>query len=193
MLRVGEALEIYWSNRSADEGTTAAGQRKRATRMLRITITEMATEQRWTLEGRLVQPWVGELRANWKNRNRPQNGRTCTVDLSQITCIDNSGLRLLRTMSKEGTNFIATGIYTKHVLEQLKGGTKHAPFIWFLCLFAAFLANAIACSPSMLANPELGKKNARHQFGAHLNTNNGSNAGAFDFAGGPGGTLCPHS
>ncbi len=64
--------------------------------MLRITITEMATEQRWTLEGRLVQPWVGELGANWKKRHRPQNGRTCTVDLSQITCIDNSGLRLLR-------------------------------------------------------------------------------------------------
>src|SRR5258708_3109135 len=74
--------------------------------MLRITITEMATEQRWTLEGRLVQPWVGELRENWKKRHRPQNGRTCTVDLSQITCIDNSGLRLLRTMSKEDTHFV---------------------------------------------------------------------------------------
>src|SRR5467141_3138355 len=150
--------------------------------MLRITITEMATEQRWTLEGRLVQPWVGELRANWKNRNRPENGRTCTVDLSQITCIDNSGLRLLRTMSKEGTNFIATGIYT-----------KHAPFIWFLCLFAAFLANAIACSPSMLANPELGKNNAKHQFRAHMNPNNGSDTGTSSFSDGPGGTLCQHS
>ncbi len=161
--------------------------------MLRITITEMATEQRWTLEGRLVEPWVGELTANWKKRHRPQNGRTCTVDLSQITCIDNSGLRLLRTMSKEGTNFIATGIYTKHVLEQLKGGRKHAPFIWFLCLFAAFLANVIACSPSMLANPELRKKNARHQFRAHLNPNNGSDTGTSSFSDGPGGTLCPHS
>jgi hypothetical protein len=69
-------------------------------------------------------------------------------------------------MSKEGTQFVATGIYTKHVLEHLKGGTRHAPFIWFLCLFAAFLANVIACSPSVLANPELGKripgKNSEH-------------------------------
>src|SRR5258708_17834896 len=137
--------------------------------MLRITITEMATEQRWTLEGRLVEPWVGGLGANGKKRPSTQNERTCPVDLSQITCIDNSGLRLLRTMSKEDTHFVATGIYTKHVLEQLKGGTKHAPFIWFLCLFAAFLVNAIACSPSMLANPELGKKNAKHQFRTHLN------------------------
>jgi hypothetical protein len=69
-------------------------------------------------------------------------------------------------MSKEGTQFVATGIYTKHVLEHLKGGTRHAPFIWFLCLFAAFLANVIACSPSVLANPELGQripgKNSEH-------------------------------
>lgn len=161
--------------------------------MMRITITEMATEQRWTLEGRLVQPWVGELRASWKNRHRPQNGRTCTVDLSQITCIDNSGLRLLRTMSKEGTHFIATGIYTKHVLEQLKGGTKHAPFIWFLCLFPAFVAGVIACSPSTLANPELGKSSTKQGFRTHLNPNNGSSTSASDFTGGPGGTLCPHS
>jgi ABC-type transporter Mla MlaB component len=126
--------------------------------MLRITIAEMATEQRWTLEGRLVQPWVGELKTCWKNRHRPQNGRTCTVDLSGVTFIDNSGLRFLRSMSKEGTQFVATGIYTKHVLEHLKSGTRHAPFIWFLCLFAAFLANVIACSPSVLANPELGKR-----------------------------------
>src|SRR5258708_34630169 len=182
MFRVGEALEINWSNRSADEGTTAAGRRKRATRMLRITIAETATEQRWTLEGSLVPPWGGELKTCWKNRHLSQNGRTCTVDLSQITCIDNSGLRLLRTMSKEGTNFIATGIYTKHVLEQLKSGTKHAPFIWFLCLFAAFLANVIACSPSMLANQEPSKRNARHQFIARMNPNNGSDTGTSSFS-----------
>lgn len=88
--------------------------------MLRITIAETATEQRWTLEGRFVQPWVGELRTCWKKRNRAQNGRACTVDLREVTFIDNGGLRLLRTMSKDGTHFIATGIYTKHVLERLR-------------------------------------------------------------------------
>jgi len=165
--------------------------------MLRITIAETATEQRWTLEGRLVQPWVGELKTCWRNRHRSQNGRTCIVDLSGVTFIDKGGLRFLRAMAKEGTHFTATGIYTKHVLEQLKAqlkaGTRHGPFIWFLCLFAAFLANVIACSPSMLANPELRKKSARHQFRAHLNPNNGSDTGASSFSDGSGGTLCPHS
>jgi ABC-type transporter Mla MlaB component len=161
--------------------------------MLRITIAETATEQRWTLEGRLVQPWVGELRTCWKKRHRAQNGRGCTVDLSEVTFIDNSGLRLLRTMSKEGTHFIATGIYTKHVLEHLKAGITRGLAIWFLCLLAASLPSVITCSRSMQANPQLGETNARQEFRAHLNPNNGSNTGSSDFTDGPGGTLCPHS
>jgi hypothetical protein len=161
--------------------------------MLRITIAETATEQRWTLEGRLVQPWVDELRTCWKNRHHAQNGRTCTVDLSGVTFIDNRGLRFLRTMSKEGTHFTGTGIYTKHVLEQLKTGTRHGPFVWFLGLFAAFVAGVIACSPSTLANPELGKSSAKEEFRTHLNPNNLSSTNESDFTDGPGGTLCLHS
>ena len=176
-----------------NEGTSATERRKRATRMLRITIAETLTEQRWTLEGRLVQPWVGELRTSWKSRHRAQNGRTCTVDLSGVTCIDNSGLRFLRSMSKEGTRFIATGIYTRHVLEQLKAGTRHAPFIWFLCLFAVCLANLAARLPAVLANPELGKRNPRQEFRARPGENTCLNASAPDFTCGPGGTLCRHS
>ena len=176
-----------------DEGTSTIGRRKRATQLLRITIAETATEQRWTLEGRLVEPWVGELKTCWKNRHRSQNGRTCTVDLRGVTFMDNSGLRLLRAMSKEGTQFIATGIYTKHVLEQLKAGARHGPFIWFLCLFAAHLASAIACSPSMLEKPEVGKTNAKQERGTHVNQNEPLNTSTSDFTYGPGGTLCRHS
>jgi ABC-type transporter Mla MlaB component len=106
--------------------------------MLRITIARTATEQRWTLEGRLVQPWVGELRTCWKNSHRAQNGQTCTVDLSEVTFIDNSGMRLLRSMAKEGARFIATGIYTRHVLEQLKSSTRRVQFNWMLGLFAGW-------------------------------------------------------
>jgi hypothetical protein len=92
--------------------------------MFRITVAETATEQRWTLEGRLVGPWVAELRTSWKNRHRAQNGRTCIVDLSAVTFIDREGQKLLRAMSKEGPQFIATGIYIKHVVDQLKPSDK---------------------------------------------------------------------
>jgi anti-anti-sigma regulatory factor len=89
-----------------------------AIEMLRITIAETATEQRWTLDGRLVGPWVSELRACWKKAHQTQSGRTCIVDLNEVTFIDKKGERLLKTMSKEGAQFIATGIYIKHVLQQ---------------------------------------------------------------------------
>jgi ABC-type transporter Mla MlaB component len=161
--------------------------------MLRITIAETATEQMWTLEGRLVQPWVGELKTCWKNRHRSQNGRTCTVDLSGVTCINNSGLRFLRAMSKEGTQFIATGIYTKHMLEQLKAGARHGAFIWFLCFFAAFVAGVSACPPSRLAHSELGNRSAKLEFRAYMNQNNRLSTSTSDFTEGPGGTPCPHS
>jgi ABC-type transporter Mla MlaB component len=180
-------------NHPVEKATTATEQRKRAAGMLRITIAETATEQRWTLEGRLMQPWVDELRTCWKKRHRAANGRTCTADLSGVTFIDNSGLRLLRTMSKEGTHFTGPGIYTKHVLEQLKTGTRRGPFTWFLCLLAAFPASGIACSSSMPASLELAKRNVKEEFKARLNPNRGSDPSTFDFAVGRGGTLCLHS
>ena len=88
--------------------------------MLRITVVETATEQRWTLEGRLVGPWVAELGTCWENRHRAQNGRGCTVDLSAVTAIDEEGQELLRTMSNEHARFVVTGDHIKYVLEESK-------------------------------------------------------------------------
>jgi len=86
--------------------------------VLRITIDETTTEKRWILQGRLVGLWVIELRRTWKKAHRPDNNRKCVVDLSDVTFIDEKGVRLLRAMSKQGAQFVATGIYIKHVLQQ---------------------------------------------------------------------------
>jgi hypothetical protein len=103
--------------------------------MLRITVAETATEQRWTLEGRLVGPWVAELRTRWINRHRAQNGRTCTVVLTAVTFIDKRGERLLRAMLKEGPQFVATGSYSKYVLDQLKSNGRRGLLKLIACLF----------------------------------------------------------
>ena len=92
--------------------------------MLRITVNETPTEKRWILQGQLVGPWAAELRTCWKKTHRAHVGRTCVVDLSDVTFIDNGGERLLRAMSKKGAQFLADGIYIKHVLEQLKSKGK---------------------------------------------------------------------
>ena len=90
----------------------------REANMLKITITETPMETRWILEGRLAGPWVSELRNAWTRTHQSQDKRTCIIDLNDVTFIDDAGERLLRTMSKEGARFIATGIYIKHVLQK---------------------------------------------------------------------------
>lgn len=125
--------------------------------MLRITVVETATEQRWTLEGRLVGPWVQELRRCWKNRHRAQNGRTCTVDLSAVTFIDKGGQRLLRAISKEGPRFIATDVYIKHVLEQLRPVGKRGLLKFISCFLASLLGLANTLRPSPQTTPKLPK------------------------------------
>jgi hypothetical protein len=87
--------------------------------MLRITVTENESEQRWVLQGRLTGSFLEELTASWyANRDRPQT-QSRTVDLNEITCIDKDGEQVLLMMIKDGAKFVATGLYTKHLLESL--------------------------------------------------------------------------
>jgi ABC-type transporter Mla MlaB component len=88
--------------------------------VLKITITKTPAEMRWVLQGRLMEPWVSELRANWKKAHRSRKTCTCVVDLNDVTHVDQAGEKLLRALSKEGAQFIANGLYIKHVLQQLK-------------------------------------------------------------------------
>jgi hypothetical protein len=73
-----------------------------------------------------------------ENKLEKQNGRTCTVDLSAVTFIDRGGQRLLRAMSKEGPQFIATGTYIQRVLDQLKPNGKRSLLRLISCLFVKF-------------------------------------------------------
>jgi hypothetical protein len=88
--------------------------------MLKITTSESPTEMRWILHGRRVGPWIGELRTNWGRQVLNRKGRTCVVDLNDVTFIDKRGEQLLRARSKEGAQFIANGLYIKRVLAGLK-------------------------------------------------------------------------
>jgi anti-anti-sigma regulatory factor len=87
--------------------------------MLRITIAETLTEQRWTLEGRLVHPWISELKSSWTKTETARRERKCVVDLTAVTFIDKSGEKVLAELCKEGAEFIATGVYTQHIVRNI--------------------------------------------------------------------------
>lgn len=88
--------------------------------MLRITIHETPDEQRLVLEGKLIQPCVAELESAWERTRNERQGRNSVVDLSGATAIDASGKRMLARMSGEGAQFIAKGVATKHLIEEIE-------------------------------------------------------------------------
>jgi anti-anti-sigma regulatory factor len=88
--------------------------------VLRITIADEPEEQRWTLQGRLSGPWVAQLKSNWEKSHSQNGNRNCVVDASGVTFVDLDGERVLATMIKDGAQFIASGVYTKHILEILE-------------------------------------------------------------------------
>ena len=94
--------------------------------MLRITVKEIATEQRWVLQGRLTKNSVPELVSNWQAaRDRP-SACNRVVDLNEVTVIDKSGEEVLSTMIDENARFAASGLYTKHLLLTLHERKEHS-------------------------------------------------------------------
>ena len=94
--------------------------------MLRITVKEIAAEQRWVLQGRLTKNSVPELVSNWQAaRDRP-SACNRVVDLNEVTVIDKSGEEVLSMMIDEGARFVASGLYTKHLLQTLQEQKKHS-------------------------------------------------------------------
>jgi anti-anti-sigma regulatory factor len=92
--------------------------------MLKITITNTATEEKWTLYGRLVAPWVDELKTRWRRARRTAERRRCIVNLDEVTFIDKCGERMLRSMSNQGAEFVASDVYIKHVLDRIRGKSQ---------------------------------------------------------------------
>jgi hypothetical protein len=91
--------------------------------MLRITTTATAALQKWTLQGQLAGPWVEELQTSWDQVREAGHPHKSVVDLTDVTFIDEAGARVLLAMKEAGVKFIAGGVDTKHLLDDLKKKT----------------------------------------------------------------------
>jgi hypothetical protein len=89
--------------------------------MLRISYSDTDAGQRWHLCGQLAGPWVAELRSCWQHARQTAPRSNRVVDLSDVTFIDEGGERLLSEMRTAGATFVAVGVETKHLLENLRG------------------------------------------------------------------------
>ena len=92
--------------------------------MLRITITDLPHEQRWSLQGQLVGQWAVELQSTWRNARQAGDGRKCVVELAEVTSIDRTGEAVLAEIMSQGAEFIAGDVYTKHLLRKMRSELK---------------------------------------------------------------------
>lgn len=87
--------------------------------MLRITVRKTASEERWILQGQLTSSSVSELVENWRRSCEQTSEERRLVDLSEVTSIDKTGEHALSMMIHSGAKFVATGLYTRHLLANL--------------------------------------------------------------------------
>jgi anti-anti-sigma regulatory factor len=88
--------------------------------MLRISYSNTGAEQRWKLCGQLAGAWVDELRSCWQFALKTAPRVSSVMDLSDVTFVDEAGERLLADMRTAGAEFVAAGVETMHLLDNLK-------------------------------------------------------------------------
>ena len=68
------------------------------------------------------QASVAELISSWRASSPcPQAGGRI-VDLNKVTSIDKSGEEALSMIMRDGATVVASGVYTRHLLDELRAG-----------------------------------------------------------------------
>ena len=87
--------------------------------MLKISIIEGQSERRLIVEGKLIGPWVAELKSACENMNTDLFGRKLVIDMRHLTAISQEGENVLFELIQRGVKFRCSGVFTKHVLKQV--------------------------------------------------------------------------
>jgi argininosuccinate synthase len=92
--------------------------------MLKISVIDSRTELRLVLEGKLIAPWVAELRTAWKTVNEEIEGRVLVIDMGNVAIISQEGENALLELMNAGAKFRCSGVVTKHMIKELRRRSK---------------------------------------------------------------------
>jgi hypothetical protein len=92
--------------------------------MLKISITDKGAQRRLILEGKLIAPWVAELRTACSKAKAELDGRELVIDIENVMVISQEGENALLQLINDGAKFRCRGVLTKHVLQQLARRSK---------------------------------------------------------------------
>jgi hypothetical protein len=87
--------------------------------MFKISIVDSPAQRKLVVEGKLIEPWISELRTAWRDASRDLNGRKVVIDLTSMTVISREGENAILDLMKRGAKFTCAGILTRHVLKGL--------------------------------------------------------------------------
>lgn len=87
--------------------------------MLRISVEQQRGSVLLVLEGRLVGPWVEELRSVWDDQVSAELHLALTVDLCDLTAMDSNGQALLKELLQDGATIRCTDVMNQYLVEQM--------------------------------------------------------------------------
>jgi hypothetical protein len=67
---------------------------------------------------------VSNFDSTWTEAHHIGDTRRCIIDLIEVTSIDRNGEAVLAEMMSQGAEFIASDVYTKHFLGNLRSELK---------------------------------------------------------------------
>ena len=128
--------------------------------MLKISITDTRAQRRLLVEGRLVAPWVAELRTTWDRVKSEGDGRQVVIDIGSVTLISQEGENALLQLMNDGAKFrCCSGVLTKHVLTMpqaiKRSSSTNAKLLGFTdrgSLLPGFIADVIVFDPETIAD-----------------------------------------
>jgi len=95
--------------------------------MLKISLIDSATQRRLVVEGKLLAPWVAELRSVCEKARADLRGREFVVEMKHISTISQEGENVILELMDGGIKFRCYGVFTKHVVKQLTRRASRNP------------------------------------------------------------------
>ncbi len=128
--------------------------------MLKITTTP--DSQRLVLEGSLSGPWVETLEQSWWEALSRHEPRAITIDLTEMTFVDQKGRDLLAAIYAQGGVLSGRGIFSVSLIHDIEsaqrgkesGGNPLASWIRLLALLVPSVVLLAACSTAGAVEPQ---------------------------------------
>jgi hypothetical protein len=97
------------------------------TYMFKISTIDTQHKRTLVVEGKLMAPWVNELRISWKDAFQNLDGRKLVIDVGSLTVISREGEDALLGLMKDGAKFACCGVLTRYVLKRLSRNCHGKP------------------------------------------------------------------